>query len=642
DPKEPLVERFSLIRMLREFEAQGGDKVPPEGDEGRTRLLDRLKAALPAWTRASAAVGGEWERIRMLHAKLRPGGDEAEILSQVTLGGSRSRFRFWMIREGDDWKVFDFETLDGGLRFSVSVVALSATMEKDAEARKSMHQAFAALLAAFRQLTSGEFEEARKSLAGARKAEPPAQVRGWIDLLDAQALASLERYDESLEAADRALGAQKDLALAHQLKGLAYAALEKHEEAIAAEREFIKLVGDDAEAWLAIGEEFEKLGKAGEALEAFRKGAASDDEDFACRLNLGRLLVEGGRGEEARANLLAASRLAAPGEGVFEEAAELLAGAGDHPGVLELAQERVKRTPADPTVLLWQGRSLRRLGRLEEAQEVLGRAVKAEKEKDEDSSECAEELVFALAQAGKGPEALERAGSLAVGDGDSARFVRLFLHAMAGRTEKGAQELKALLEEDDEAVDRILGEPALTAFAKRDEVQKVLGPARARREFERAVEKCLKGDWEGLLKLSRDRGQAAPDDDRALYYQGYALRRLRRFGEAVEALRAAAGKAKEPREAREELGRALAALGQVDGALAQAEAILPEGKARGLSLRTAVFWIAGKPDQAVSALRDLLKEDPHWHEVVEKDADLVEFRKLPAVRDELKRAKDSE
>jgi tetratricopeptide (TPR) repeat protein len=642
DGKESFVDRFSFPRMVKELEAQGALKELPEGDEARKLFIERLKASFAPMARMMASMGGSWEKIRTLHVKYQPGGDEAETFCHVTIAGSKTRFRFWLAREGEDWKLFDFEMLDGGMRLSMTVAALSASMGKDAESRKAMEKMFAALMAGIRQVAAGEVEEARTSLAEARAAKPPLMVTAWIDLFDAHALAMQEKFEEAVQAADRALGVQKDLALAHHLKATVYAALEEHEKSIASEKEYMRFVGDDAEAWLAVGEAYEKLGKNADAIESFRKGAACDDEDFQCRLNLGRLLVEAGRVAEATPHLLGASLLASPGEGVFEEAAVMLAGAGEHRAVLELAQERVKRTPDDESVLLWQGRSLRRLSRLDEAVTVLRRAAQNEKAKDEESSECAEELVFALAQAGKHQEALERAGYLAVGDGDSARYVRLFLHAVAGRTPKGVEELKALLEEDDDYVDRIVKEPALEKFRADPEARKVLDPARAKHDFVQAVVKRSKGDWEGTLKLSLERLAAAPDDALGHYYQGYALRRLKRFEEAAKALQVAVEKGKEKQDSREELGRTLAALGRVDEGLAEADALMADGKARGLALRVAVYAIAKKTGEAVSALRDLLKEDREWHEVVRKDADLEEFRKLPAVQEQLKRAKEEE
>jgi tetratricopeptide (TPR) repeat protein len=642
DEKESFADRFSFPRMVKELEAQGALKGLSEGDEARKLFIERLKATFPTMARTMASMGGAWEKIRMLHLKLQSGGEEAETFCHVTIAGSRTRFRFWLAREGEDWKLFDYEMLDGGMRLSATVAALSASMSRDAETRTAMQKMFAALIAGIQHVAAGEVDQARASCAGARQAKPPGRIHAWIDLFDAHALAYQAKFEEAIQAADRALDVQKDLALAHHLKATAYAALDESEKAIASEKEYMRFVGDDTEAWLAIGEAYEKLGKPAEAIEAFRKGTAFDDEDFSCRMNLGRLLVGEGKAVEAKPHLLAASRIASPGEGVFEEAAEALSGSGEHAAVLELAEEGGKRTPDDETVRLWQGRARRRRSRLGEAEKVLRRAALKEKEKDEESSECAEELVFALAQAGKHQEALERAGFLAVGQGDSARYVRLFLHAMAGRAQKGVEELRALLEEDDEVVDRILKEPAFEKFRLDAEVRKVLDPARAKRDFHQAVQKRMKGDWEGMLKLSLERAAVVPDDPLTLYFQGYALRRLRRFEEAAKALRGAVQKGKETRDPREELGRALAALGKVDEALAEPDALMAESKARGLALRVAIYAIAGKTDLAISALRELLKEDRQWHEVVRKDTDLEEFRKLPAVLEQLKRAKEEE
>lgn len=638
--KEAITGRFHVSRMLQEFEERGGLKFAPEGDEERTALLRRLRAALPGMAAGSAMVGAAWERIRVLHLKVNPEGKEAEAFGQVTMGGDKTKVRFWLVRDGEEWKVYDMEFLEGGIRLSVTMGSLVAAASQDERVRTSLLKGMMGLVRAMKQFAEGEVEEARGSLEAARRAEPPALVTAWIELFDAQALQILGKDEEAVKAADRALELQKDLALAHHVKAAAFVSLEEHEKAIAAERDYMKLVGDDAEAWYQIGECYESLKKTGPAIEAFRKGAESDDEEFANRLDLGRLLLDAGRAAEAKPHLVAASRNAPPEEDAFGDAAALLDRAGEFAAVLEIAEERVKRTPEDVTVLLWQGRSLRKLGRLEGAEKVLRKAV--EDEPDED--ELVEELVFTLAQAGKEREALERAGERAEGDEEGARWIRLFLHAAAGRTTKGIQELKPLLEEDESLVDRIAKEPAFGEFRGLEEVRKVLEPARATHEFMQAVLKVPDDDWEAMLKLARERTAAAPQHAWAYYYQGYALRRLKRFEEAAKALREAVVRGREPRRFRDELGRALAAQGKLEDALFEADRLLEEDRAResGLSLRVVVYALAKRPEEALKALAELLKEFPHWHSVVTEDADLAELKKRSAFQDLVKRAKEEE
>src|SRR5258706_3276509 len=219
---------------------------------------------------------------------------------------------------------------------------------------------------------------------------------GWLELLNAQACVQIGDYEDAVKAADRALAAQKDLHVALHMKAGALFELEKYETCIEAELLYLKAAGDDAEGWIVVGNAHDKLKHPAEAIDAYRKGAAADDEDFANRLQLGRLLIAEKKVAEARAPMKEASKNAPEDEDAFEQAVELLDGAGDFAGVQELAAERLKRTPDDSSVLLWNGKSLRRLKKVDDAEKALRAALEKEKE----DTGLAEELIFTLAEAG--------------------------------------------------------------------------------------------------------------------------------------------------------------------------------------------------------------------------------------------------
>lgn len=635
--KEAITARFDVVRMVSEMESRGGVKLLPEGEAERTAALGRIRESLPRMASGMGIAGFGWERIRPLHVREDAKAQEAEAYCSVTIGGSRNKFRFFLSKSEGEWRIYDYEIMEGGVRLSITVGAILAAGAKDAAGGKAMLTALMGLLRAAKSISEGDIDEARASLEKSRQAKPSELILAWVEVFDAQALQLLDRPKEALQAADRALALQKDLALCHQIRAAALQSLNEHEKAIAAAKEFMKLVGDDPDSWHMIAESQLQLKRPDLAKEAYRKGAACDDEEHDNRLALGRILMEEGRKAEAKPYLLAASKNAPPDEGVFEDAAELLDEAGEYATVLEMAEELAIRAPEESEPRLWQGRSLRKLGRLDDAEKLLRKAL----QDHADDGELVEELVFTLAQAGKDRQALDRAGAKAVGDETEARYLRLFVHATAGRLDQALVELKALLEIDEVVIARADREPALAKFRALEEVVKLTAPARARRSFREAIVKLEDRDWEGRLKLAAAHVKEFPDDDLGWYQQGVALRRLKRFEEAEKSLREAMAKSKHPASTyRSELCRALAAQGKVDSALEETRKFDSESKVDALRARVAVYVIAKKPDEALAALRELLQADADQHLDVTLDDDLEEFVKIPEVEIELKKAKD--
>ena len=607
----------------------------------------RIKVLQTALTKIgdnqSAALGNAWEKIRLLRLKPHPEGGEAEAFCRLTLSaGSRTKLRLWMVKNGDAWQIYDLEMQEESIRLSVTLGAVYAAMSGDDKTKRTMILAFTTLQKAMAKLGEGEAEEAHELLKKALEAEPPALVRAWLELVNGQTLAIVGKYEDAVASADRVLAMQKDLLVAHHLKAAALFELEEYEKCIDSEKEFMKGVGDDAEAWEKIGESYEHLKKADDAIGAYRKGAASDDEEHACRLAAGRLLLEAGKGAEATAPLVEAIRNAKNPE-ILDQAAELVDRKGEPAALLALAEEQAKATPDEVSVARWKGRALRKLKRFEEAEKVLRAAVA----KEEEDHAVEEELIFTLAYAGKEKEAMERLDALAAHEEERAPFLRAYVHAVGDRTAKALEELTKYFDiaEDASYLITLVGDEPVFKKVREDKGYPALVErTKSKSEYSTAVNALLeKEDWEALLKLSRDRAGAAPDHARAHYYQGYALRRLGRFLDAEIALKKAIEKKKDKSEYKEELAKALAAQGRLDEALAVADDLVKSKvKEAGLFLRVAVYAIAKKADPALYALEELLKVDADWAGAVESDTDLEEFCKLQAVKALLKKYKSQE
>ncbi|HEX7901890.1 MAG TPA: hypothetical protein VF950_29295 [Planctomycetota bacterium] len=637
--KEKISELFAFSRMIKEIEAKSAVNLFSDA-AARAKAAGRLHAAVHGFAAGTAAVGMPWKTVRPL--SVRVAGADAEALCRVLIGDEKGRFRFWLTRDGDAWKVYDFEYLEGGMRVSILLASqLATTLASDDEGRR-FQKGLLHLRDAMLQLVAGETEAAVAHIAKARAAKFTGELGAWVELMDATARLAEGESEEALASADKALGIHKELALAHGIRASALSSLERYEESIAASKEFLRIVGDDAETWHSIGECWEELENVREALAAYRKGAGADDEEHENRLALGRLLCDDGKAADAAPLLLAAAKNAPADEGVFEEAAELLWDAGLSREVLDMALAHAPRAPEDGSPLLWQGRALRKLGRFDESERALRKAMAL----SEEDTEVLAELARAMAQAGKDAAALDVAATLAKLDSSEGCFVRAFIHAVGGRAEKAVEELRAGLKEDPDRADEVEKESVYTAILATEVGKTALAAARAKIAYRTSAEDLWEaGDMAGLLKLALERAAAAPDDLDARFDQGNALRRLGRAVEAEIPLRAVLKEKWYSRRAlcRDSLGRALAAQGKVEEALEQAAALLKEDiEELGLTLRAAAYALAKKPDEALKALRELFKARPDAVSRVEDDDAFESLRELPAYIKILKEARESE
>ena len=294
-------DQFDFQRLLKEMERRGSI---PEGtaDGFQSRGVRRLEDNFSTIVSAPGALYGGWERVEPLSVRINPSGDEAQAFCRVTIGGKKGKFRFWLSRAGDAWKPFDYENLDGTYRLSVIGLQYAPGVYDD-EDKNSLRDGVMTLQRGAVYLSKGQAAGARDALAMAKRSTPPAYVMDWIELVDGLALNALGNSSAGLKAADRVLAHQKDLAVAYRLKAACHLALGEPAKTILAAKEYLGLIGDDAEAWTLVGAACEKLDQADQALEAYRKAADADAEDPDSRRKLCRLLRRLRRFDEAEGSI---------------------------------------------------------------------------------------------------------------------------------------------------------------------------------------------------------------------------------------------------------------------------------------------------------------------------------------------------
>jgi len=268
--------RFHVRRMLAEIELRGGmAAVGLKRDE--LVLADELESGLRAICARQNSSGGSWASIKRCTVRFLEGRGEAEAIVHVK-GSVISRFRFWLIKEKGTWTIFDFESLDQGIRLCSIEGGLLGKVAKG-QLLPSHGERLSELIAqSLAHLARGRPEEALETLSQAQTLAP-APMQRYIQLLQANALQRLGRSPEALLRIDQAIRERKDWPTAVELRGIILRSLGRFEDSTGALEEVIRMIGGDSDMYRVIGMNCEDLGKPDDAIWAYRKGIECDDSD---------------------------------------------------------------------------------------------------------------------------------------------------------------------------------------------------------------------------------------------------------------------------------------------------------------------------------------------------------------------------
>ncbi len=625
---------FHARRLVDEIHAQGG--LGPVRDPRAAEAYETaIRAALPLMVAQQKRMGTEWGEILNPRVRLNRTGSEAEVSCLLKdSDGLKDRFRFWAVRDGEAWKIFDFESVTDGFRLSLLLTSFLTELEGDPQKVASLRPALIALQRAVARMNLGEMDEALDDLRAINLDLLPDTMSAIVEMLEGAILVGIGEAEEGLAVLERCLKRKPDLPRALRLKSEVCLQLGRFEKAVRAEEAYLKIIADDPDAYLNIGIALRELGRTGEAVEAHRKGAACDPEDPWNLLRLGILLAGRDGNGEAKKSLLEAFSRAGDADEVYSEAVGELMETGAAGLLLDLALDRAGKRPGDAEPLYHQGHALRRLGRHEEAREVLARA----RELDKDEfwwAELLEELACTLAHLGKYAEARALAGELEEVDEGTAAYVRAYEHAAGGRDADALGALRQAFKMDVDLHAKVAREAAFRRLRESEEGRILLAAAKAQAEYiDKSIDLYLDDRHEQLRVLAEARVKAAPGDSDAWYHLGYSLRNLGRHEAAEKALRTGLER-EEAEDYRlrfwEELGQALARSGRPKEALEWAGRLLEaeDWVVEGHSVAAAAHALAGDRKAALASLGKLFEEDADQIHVVESDPAFREIRQDP-------------
>jgi predicted Zn-dependent protease len=252
---------FDFDRMFEEFCSQLGNAAVLRSREERKDFKKGMLEHL-----VSKPPFGNIQAIEVRNVKPLTDADNVMVYTKLwRTGGRTKKMRWWACRVDGDWRWYDYEYLDIGLRLTATQAAVAGNTPQQESALDRVNKA-GGLIA------QSKFEEAGSELRATLSVPLPKAfdaMRHWelaIVELDA------EKPEEALNQLDQAQAVVSDIPMLAMLRARAFKALGRFEEAEAQARNFLADLGsDDFGSWL-LGTSLAAQGKKAEAADAFRAG----------------------------------------------------------------------------------------------------------------------------------------------------------------------------------------------------------------------------------------------------------------------------------------------------------------------------------------------------------------------------------
>lgn len=251
--------------MLAATEATGLVKINSPAERA-VALKGMPQGARSGWFKPGNGVL-DWNWSKVTRAGVSENGRFAvAFVSHAGEDGlSRRRFRWWLVKQADGWKVYDFESLDNGLRTSWLIATVAANPDR----LPAWQSATNYLLVACTKLKQEDYDGASEYLLLARDASLPREFDAWRSALLGFCEAGLENYESALEHFERALALNDDMPMARYGRGRSLFALGDYNAAIKDLRWYTVIIGSDPIALIDLGDCYSWLDRYDDARKAY-------------------------------------------------------------------------------------------------------------------------------------------------------------------------------------------------------------------------------------------------------------------------------------------------------------------------------------------------------------------------------------
>lgn len=286
-----MVACFDTDRLCDEIVATGlpGTAVFSSKRE-RTNLPTVLGPSLAANAQNFAWDGFTIRQIKPLST------EEVLVYLRVDIGdGYTGKFRAWLKRDGDEWRLYDYEDLSFGMRASAIVAAMTASANNSGSANQIL-AVIHAVRNGLQQLNNSDAAGALKTLrhVDGQTAAVPPRFEALRQALIGSALIQTGDHAGALKALEIAESHDSAQPLIHLLRGAAYNGVEEPEKALASIRIYEDAVGPEAMTFYQKGAAQMMLGESALAIDLFRQGLDDTPNSAECLEGLCRALGKPG------------------------------------------------------------------------------------------------------------------------------------------------------------------------------------------------------------------------------------------------------------------------------------------------------------------------------------------------------------
>lgn len=262
------VKLFDMNAMLSVLQAASGLKFNVM--EQRNAFITEMKSGAGQWF-TSPISPFRWQRATIRKASLSESGNMAIVFMRLELDdeGSIGKWRFWLTRTAEGWRVFDWENLNLGIRTTRQVAAL---LPNDMPGSDRWIFGISFLNRGWALVEQGDYDRAFHSLSAAGRNRLPSELEATRRALLGVCLVNQGQPERALEDIDAALALRPDFADARFTRGLANLGLERYEDALKDFRAYLEMLGSDPVGWVQVGHCLTWLNRHEDALKAYISG----------------------------------------------------------------------------------------------------------------------------------------------------------------------------------------------------------------------------------------------------------------------------------------------------------------------------------------------------------------------------------
>jgi hypothetical protein len=290
---------FDSDRMCDELDRLGAFSSVPF--QQRAQMRSGLGTGF-AQGLVSARTGLGWTGHRVKKISLSDSRREAVVYDLEYRGIGTSRYtvkmRWWMRKSGGQWKVWDMEALEEGIRATTIMSSMMASAVSTG-VMPVVAQAGPLIKSVSADLLNGNVKSAETNLKLLDAMALPNEFVAIRHVLWSALHTRQSNFDAALADCDAAEATGLDVPVVHQLRTMAYNRKGKYAKALDSAGKWEESLGGDSELYYERGTALSKLQRPVEAAKAFGQSLDEDSEAAGSLAELSHALPPGRKGELA-------------------------------------------------------------------------------------------------------------------------------------------------------------------------------------------------------------------------------------------------------------------------------------------------------------------------------------------------------